>query len=92
MLTDSPYKDSVGYSSDLTYVFIHIEFRLARRYLNNNSRNIDDIFTIDDPEFEKRFPDIYPTKFQLNKANASGKETSFLYLNITVSIPALTHY
>ena len=45
---------------------------------------LDDIFTIDNPEFEKHIPDIYPTKLQLNKANTSDKETSFLDLNIKV--------
>ena len=48
----------------------------------NTSRHLDDIFTIDKPEFEKYIPDIYPTELQLNKANTSDKETSFLDLNI----------
>ena len=42
------------------------------------------IFTIDNPEFEKDIPDVYPTELQLNKANTSDKETSFLDLNIKV--------
>ena len=48
------------------------------------SRYLDDIFTIDNPEFEKYIPDIYPAELQLNKANTSDKETSFLDLNIKV--------
>ena len=36
---------------------------------NDTSRYLDDIFTIDNPEFEKYIPDIYPAKLQLNKAN-----------------------
>ena len=51
---------------------------------NDNSRYLDDIFTINNPEFEKHIPDIYPAELQLNKANASDKETSFLDLNIKV--------
>ena len=51
---------------------------------NDTSRYIDDIFTIDNPEFEKHTPDIYPAELQLNKANTSDKETSFLDLNIKV--------
>ena len=51
---------------------------------NDTSRYLDDIFTIDNPEFEKHIPDIYPAELQLNKANASDKETSFLDLNIKV--------
>ena len=51
---------------------------------NDTSRYLDDIFTIDNPEFEKYIPDIYPAELQLNKANTSYKETSFLDLNIKV--------
>ena len=28
-----------------------------------------DMFTIDNPEFEKHIPDTYPTELQLNTAN-----------------------
>ena len=49
---------------------------------NDTSRYLDDIFTIDNIEFEKHIPDIYSTELQLNKVNTSGKETSFLDLNI----------
>ena len=52
--------------------------------LNETSRYLDDIFTIDNPEFEKHIPDIYPTELQLNKVNTSDKETSFFDLNINV--------
>ena len=54
---------------------------------NDTSRYLDDIFTIDNPEFEKHIPDIYPTagtELQSNKANTSDKETSLLDLNIKV--------
>ena len=46
--------------------------------------DIDDIFTIDNPEFEKYIPDIYPAELHFNKANTSDKETSFLDLHIKV--------
>ena len=49
---------------------------------NDTSRYLDDIFTIDNPEFEKHFSDIYPAELQLNKANTSHKETSFLDLKV----------
>ena len=49
---------------------------------NDTSRYLDDIFTIDNPEFEKHIPDIYPAELQFNKTNTSDKETSFLDLNI----------
>ena len=51
---------------------------------NDNSRYFDDIFTINNPEFENYIPDIYQEKLQLNLANTSEKETSFLDLNIKV--------
>ena len=51
---------------------------------NDTSRYLGDIFTIDNPEFEKHIPDIYPAELQLNKANTSDKEFSFLDLNIKV--------
>ena len=49
---------------------------------NDTSRYLDDISTIDNPEFEKHIPDIYPAELKLNKANTSDKETFFLDLNI----------
>ena len=52
--------------------------------LNDTSRYLDDIFIMDNPEFEKQIPDIYPTELHLNKANTSDKETSFFDINITV--------
>ena len=51
---------------------------------NDTSRYLDDIFTIDNPEFEKHIPDIYPAALHLNKANTTDKETSLLDLNIKV--------
>ena len=51
---------------------------------NDTSRYLDDLFTIDNPEFEKHIPDIYPTELQFNKSITSDKETSFLDLNIKV--------
>ena len=45
---------------------------------NDISRYLDNIFTIDNTEFEKHIPDIYPTEPALNKAKTSDKETSFL--------------
>ena len=62
--------------------------------LNDSSRYLDDVFTINNPEFEKHIPDIYQTELRLNKANTSDKESSFLDLNIEklamIFIPAFT--
>ena len=51
---------------------------------NDTSRYLNDIFTIDNPEFKKYISDIYPAELQLNKANTSDKETSFSDSNIKV--------
>ena len=51
---------------------------------NETFRYLDDIFTIDNPEFDTHILEIYPAELQLNKANTSDKETSFLDLNIKV--------
>ena len=52
--------------------------------LNDTSRYLDDILTIDSPEFEQHISDIYPAELQLNKANACDKETPFLDFYIKV--------
>ena len=41
---------------------------------NDISRYLDDILTIDNPEFEKHISDIYPVELQLNKANTQTKK------------------
>ena len=42
------------------------------------------VFTSDNPEFTEYISDINPRELQLNKANTSDKDTSFLDLNIKV--------
>ena len=65
-------------------------FKKSKRFdlidkFNDTSRYLDDIFTIDNnPAFSAHIPDIYPRELQLNKANTSDTETSFLDLNIKV--------
>ena len=51
---------------------------------NDTPLYLEDIFTIHNPEFEKYIPVIYPAELQLNKANTSDKQTSFLDLNMKV--------
>ena len=43
--------------------------------LNDTSRYLNDIFTINNPEFEKYIPDIYPTEVQLSNANTVQTKT-----------------
>ena len=75
------------------------DLQKSKRYdlidmFNGTSRYLDDIFTIDNIEFEKHISDVYPSERQLNKANTSDKETSFLDLDIKLLvvtfIPAFT--
>ena len=54
------------------------------KMFNDTSRYLDDIFTINNPEFEKHIPGIYPAELQLNKENTSDIETSFFDLNIKI--------
>ena len=51
---------------------------------NDTSRCLDDKFITDNLNFLNIFPNIYPRELQLNKANTSDKESSFLDLNIKV--------
>ena len=65
------------------------DLQMSKRFylidmFNDTFRYISDSFTIDNPEFEKYISDINPAELQLNKANTSDKETSFLDLNIKV--------
>ena len=53
---------------------------------NDTSRYLDDIFTIDNPQFAEHFSYIYPREFQLNIANSLDKETSFLDSKLLVVI------
>ena len=53
---------------------------------NDTSQYHDEIITIDNREFKKHIPDIYPTELQLNKANTSDKETFFLDLDMKVIV------
>ena len=51
---------------------------IKQQYFNDTSRYLDDIFTIDNPEFEKYFPDIYPAKLKLDKSKHFRQRNFFL--------------
>ena len=53
---------------------------------NNKAENVHMCYFLYlyNPEFENHILDIYPAELQLNKANISDKESSFLDLNIKV--------
>ena len=46
---------------------------------------MDDLLNIDNPYFEQMVGQIYPTELQLNKANSSDTEASFLDLNLPIT-------
>ena len=52
---------------------------------NSTSRYLDDLCNIDNPYFEQMVGQIYPTELQLNKANSSDTEASFLDLNLSIT-------
>jgi len=51
---------------------------------NNNSRYLDDILTVDNPEFLTYAKDIYPIELTLNKANDNSDCCPFLDLTINI--------
>ena len=53
-------------------------FNLSLRYL-------DDLLNIDNINFYQMVERIYPTEFQLNRANSSDTEAPFLNLNLCIS-------
>ena len=57
---------------------IHANFHSTSRYL-------DDLLNIDNPYFEGMVNQIYPSELQLNKANTSDTEASFLDLHLSIS-------
>ena len=52
--------------------------------LNSSSRYLDDLLNIDNPYFEQMVGQIYPTELQLNKANSSDTEATFLDMNLSI--------
>ena len=52
---------------------------------NSTSRYLYDLRNIDNPYFEQMVGQIYPTEFQLNKANSSDTKAPFLDLNLLMT-------
>ena len=53
--------------------------------LYSTSRYLDDLWNIDNNFFESMVNRIYPSELQLNKANVSDTEASFLDLYLSIS-------
>ena len=49
------------------------------------SRYLDDILNINDVYFDNMVSQIYPSELQMNKANTSDTEATFLNLHLTIS-------
>ena len=52
---------------------------------NSTPRYFDDLLNIDNPYFKQMVGQIYRTELQLNKANSSDTEASFLDLNLSIT-------
>ena len=52
---------------------------------NATSRYLDDLFNIDNNFFDSMVNRIYPSELQLNKANMSDADASFLNLHLSIS-------
>ena len=52
---------------------------------NSTSRYLDDLLIIDNNFVDSMVNRIYPSEFQLNKANMSDTEASFLDLHLSIS-------
>ena len=53
---------------------------------SSTSRYLDDLLNIDYPYFEQMVGQIYPTEYQLNKADSSDIEAPFLDLDLSITI------
>ena len=53
--------------------------------LNSTSRYLNDLLNIDNDFFDSMVNRIYPSELQLNKANVSDTEASFLDLHLSIS-------
>ena len=52
---------------------------------NSTSQYLDDLLNVDNNFFDSMVNHIYPSELQLNKANVSGTEASFLDLHLPIS-------
>ena len=52
---------------------------------NTTSRYLDDILNINNVYFDNMVSQIYLSELQLNKANTSDAEATFLYLHLSIS-------
>ena len=75
--------------ADLFQFCYERDFIQEKRYdmidaFNSTSRYLDDLLNINNFHFEQTVHRIYPADLQLNKANASDTEATFLDLNLSI--------
>ena len=73
----------------LDNIYIRFESELYRQIVgipfNSTSRYLDDLLNIKNTFFDSMVNHIYPSELQLNKANVSDTEASFLDLHLSIS-------
>ena len=57
---------------------------------NTTSRYLDDILNINNVNFDTMVSQIYPSEFQLNKANTSDTKAAFIDLHLSISNDIVT--
>ena len=67
-----------------TYSFI-LSFSEVNQSFSCTSRYLDDLFNVDNKFFDSMFNHIYSSELQLDKANVSDTEASFLNLHLSIS-------
>ena len=70
---------------EISWSLSHVKIRLTLLRLSFQPRYLDDLLNIDNIYFDQMVNRIYPTDLQLNRANSSNTETSFLDLNLCIS-------
>ena len=74
------------YETDFMKIILVItRLTLLRHSTLITSRYLDDLLNIDNPYFEGMVNQIYPPELQLNKANTSDTEATFLDLHLSFS-------
>lgn len=71
----SQFKAKIYKDSDKVHVL---------EYFNNTYIYLDDSFSLNNPEFSKCIPSIYPTELTLNKSNTKSDHCPFLDLDIKI--------
>ena len=72
-------------TKEIPWILLECKSSYGIEAFNSTSMHLDDLLNIDNPYFEGMVNQMYPLKLQLNKANISDTECSFLYLHLSVA-------